>query len=154
MTDWNIDIASLPGPDRRRCSLLRDIVAASPDNRHLALVYACGEVGIMKEVGYLALLAGPPERPRRLLRPRWLLCNAGYREQDTVRWLDDRYCVVTSYQPAATLYLDTSRKTAAVGPSRADAPLPDSIPALTWRSWHWLHCWPWLWRLAGGRSDY
>ena len=64
MRDWHLDIDAWSGPDRKKWPGLRDIVQESPDGRHVAVVYSCGEIDIYKEVGRFALLAGPPESPR------------------------------------------------------------------------------------------
>ena len=63
MSEWHLNIDAWPGPNRRKWPDLRDIVQESPDGRHVAVVYSCGEIGIGKEVGLFALFAGPPDTP-------------------------------------------------------------------------------------------
>jgi hypothetical protein len=153
MSEWNLDIASWPGPDRKKWPGLRDVVQASPDGRHVAVVYACGEIGICKEAGQFALLAGPPESPRLLLRPRNLTCLASYGDK-TVRWIGGRYCVVTPYRirPSlsgkiaafgGTMYVDVEqRKVAYVADTYPEAAVPELPAGLAWRGWAWLSLWP------------
>jgi hypothetical protein len=135
---------------------LRDIMQESPDGRHLAVVYACGEVGVCKEVGRLALLAGPPSKPRLLLRPWNLTCLVSYADR-TIRWLDGRYCLVTPYciwnlpsgkikVSAGSLYLDVEqRKAAFLANVYPGAAVPDLPSGLRWRAWSWLLLWPFTW---------
>jgi hypothetical protein len=96
MKEWHLDIDAWPGPDRKKWTGLWDVIQESPDGRHVAVVYSCGEIGLCKEVGRFALLAGPPESPRLLLRPRNLTCLVSYSGK-TVRWIGERYCVVMPY---------------------------------------------------------
>jgi hypothetical protein len=158
MTEWRLDIDAWPGPNRKTWSGLRDVSQESPDGKHVAMIYSCGEIGIAKEVGRFALLAGPPESPRLLLRPRNLTCLVSQRGE-TVRWIGGRYCAVTPYGIrhclsgktkafGGTLYLDVERRKSAyladIYPGGAVSELPSG---LTWRSWAWLSFWPVLWRL-------
>jgi hypothetical protein len=159
MSEWLLDIGAWPGPDRRKWPGLRDVVQESPDGRHAAVVYSCGEVGVSKEIGHFALLAGPPSSPRLLLRPRWLTCLVQF-DDTTVQWLDARYCVATVYRLAqnwsgrlrafgGTLYVDVEQRKAAYLAevySRSAGSEPPT--GLAWRSWRWLSLWPVLWNLG------
>ena len=156
MSPWHLDIDAWPGPDRKRWPNLRDIIEESPDGRHVAVVYACGEIGVGKEVGRFALLGGPPDAPTVLLRPRRLTCLVR-EDGTTLRWIGTRYCVATPcrLRPpgphkayGGTLYIDVEQRRAAcvatVAPGANALPLPTG---LAWRSWTWLSFWPWLWPL-------
>jgi hypothetical protein len=140
--NWRLEIDNWPGPDRRKWPGLRDVIAESPDGRHVAVVYSCGEVGIAKEAGFFALLRGPAESPRVVLRPRGLMCF-GWLGGNTVQWIGSRHCLVTPYRMGGTLYLDVEGRQAAHAPAvdacQSVTRLPDD---LQWRSWHWLS--PWL----------
>jgi hypothetical protein len=155
MSEWHLDVDSWPGPNRKKWPGLRDVVQESPDGRHVAVVYSCGEIGIYKEVGRFALLAGPPESPRLLLRPRSLVCLVSHSDE-AVQWIGGRYCVASPYGIrqcvsgktrafGGTLYVDVERRKAAyladVYPSAAVSELP---AGLAWRGWAWLSLWPWL----------
>ncbi len=158
MSEWNLSIAAWPGPNRRKWPWLSDMVHESPDGRHVAVVYSCGEVGVGKEIGRLALLAGPPGSPRMLLRPRGLTCLVRY-DDTTAQWLGGRYCMVTPYWfgPAwsgrsrtfgGTLYVDVEqRKAAYLAEAYARAPGSEPPAGLAWRDWRWLSLWPVLWNL-------
>lgn len=156
--EWRLDIDAWPGPNRRKWPGLTDIVEESPDGRHVAVVYSCGEVGVNKEVGHLALLAGPPDAPRLLLRPRGLTCLVRV-DGSTVRWIGARYCVVTPYWTRirlsgkieafwGTLYLDVEQRKVAY--SREMSPLLSAVlpPSLQWRGWGWLSLGPTVWSRA------
>jgi hypothetical protein len=162
MSKWNLDIDAWPGPDRKKWPGLRDVIQESPDGRHVAVVYACGEVGICKDVGRFALLAGPPESPRVLLRPRSLTCLMSHSGK-TVQWIGGRYCVVTAYgiRPCldgkstalgGTLYVDVEqRKAAYLAELYAGAPISELPAGLTWKRWMWLSFWPVFWGLSTTR---
>jgi hypothetical protein len=163
MSEWHLDIASWPGPNRKKWPGLRDIVQESPDGRHVAVVHSCSEIAIYKEVGRLALLAGPPESPRLLLRPRSLtgLILDGDR---AVQWIGGRYCVVTPYgiMPClssetkafdGTMYLDVEQRKAAYLAGIYSGAATSELPAgLVWRNWAWLSLWPVLWNLRWARK--
>jgi hypothetical protein len=158
MSEWQLNIASWPGPDRTRWHGLRDIVQESPDGRHVAVVYSCGEVGVNKEIGRFALLAGPPGDPRLLLRPRGLTCLV-HLDDTTAQWLGNRYCAVTPYwfgpygsgkcrTFGGTLYVDVEqRKAAYLAEVYTRAAGPEPPAGLAWRGWRWLSLWPLLWDL-------
>jgi hypothetical protein len=158
MSQWRLNIAAWPGPDRKKWAGLRDIIRESPDGRHVAVVYSCGEVGVGKEVGQFALLAGPPDSPRLLLLPRWLRCLV-YFDDTTVQWLSGRYCVVTLYwfrqsfsgrtlAFGGTLYVDVQERKAAYLAEVYTRSSGSEPPAeLAWRDWRWLSLWPVLWNL-------
>ena len=156
ISEWRLNIDAWPGPNRKKWPGLRDIVQEGPDGRHAAVVYSCGEIGICKEVGRFALLAGPSKPPRLLLRPRNLTClvSDGGR---TVQWIGRRYCVVTPYWIrlcwsgrtkafGGTMYVDVEqRKVAYVADVYPGAAVPELPAGLTWRGWAWLSFWPTLW---------
>ena len=156
MSEWHLNIAAWPGPDRKKWPGLRDIVQESPDGRHVAVVYSCGEIDICKEVGRFALLAGPPETPRLLLRPRSLTCLVSDSGK-TVQWIGGRYCVVTPYwirnsisgrirALGGTMYVDVEqRKAAYLANTYPDAAVLALPAGLAWRGWGWLSIWPLLW---------
>jgi hypothetical protein len=158
MSEWRLNIDAWPGPDRKKWSGLSDVVQESPDGRHVAVVYSCGEIGICKEVGRLALLAGPPESPRLLLRPRSLTCLVSDSGK-TVQWIGGRYCVATPYwiRPClsgntkafgGTMYVDVEqRKVAYLAEVYSGAPMSDLPAGLAWRGWAWLSWWPLLWSM-------
>jgi hypothetical protein len=163
MREWRLNIDAWPGPNRRKWPGLRDVVQESPDGRHLAVIYSCSEISIYKEVGRFALLAGPPEAPRLLLRLRNLTCLVSHSDR-AVQWIGERYCVVTPYGIGQTLsgkstsfggtmYVDVEERKAAyvadVFPSAAVEELP---VGLAWRRWAWLLLWPALGRLWKKRS--
>jgi hypothetical protein len=155
MTDWQLDLDRWPGPDRRKWPDLGDVLQESPGGKHLAVVYSCGEVGVDKQIGRFALLGGPPAAPRILLRPRRLTCLVRY-DGTTVRWIGERYCVVTPYsiRPRlsgttlaylGTLYLDVERHRAASLAGEPSAPAGGGLPpGLKWGRWGWLVLWPWV----------
>ncbi len=155
MSEWRLNIDAWPGPNRKKWPGLSDVVQESPDGRHVAVVYSCGEIDIYKEVGRFALLAGPREAPRLLLRPRSLTCLVSP-GGETVHWIGGRYCVVTLYGIGQTLsgastsfggtmYVDVERRRAAylagIYPGAGVPELPDG---LVWRRWAWLSLWPLL----------
>lgn len=160
MNDWKPDMDLWPGPDRKRWPGLRDVVQESPDGRHAAVVYSCGEVGVNKEVGRFALLAGPPSAPRLLLRPRRLTCLVRF-DGTTLQWLCRRYCVVTPYclrqrwsgsvrTFGGTLYVDVEqRKAAYLAEVYTRVAGPEPPAGLAWRGWQWLSIWPVLWNVKG-----
>ena len=163
MSEWRLNIDTWPGPNRKKWPGLRDIVQESPDGRHVAVVYSCGEVGIGKEVGRLALLAGPPESPRLLLRPRNLTCLVSY-GGTTVQWIGGRYCVVMPYGVSqclsgrtkafsGTMYVDVEQRKAACLAEVHTGAAVSKLPAgLRWRGWMWLSLWPVLRGLSKKRS--
>ena len=163
MSGWHLDFDAWPGPDRRKWEGLRDIVQESPDGRHVAVVYSCGEIGIYREVGRFALLAGPPDSPRLLLRPRNLTCLVSLSGK-IVQWIGGRYCVATPYcirqclsgktkALGGTIYVDVEqRKAAYLADVYAGAAVPELPAGFTWQGWAWLSFWPTLWSLWKKRS--
>ena len=158
MSEWRLNIDAWPGPDRRKWPGLQDIVQESPDGRHVAVLYSCSEIDIYKEVGRFALLAGPREAPRLLLRPRNLNCLVSHSDR-AVQWIGGRYCVVTPYgirqslsgestSFGGSLYVDVEQRKAAylagIYTRAAGSELPEG---LVWRGWRWLSLWPVLWNL-------
>lgn len=71
---WKLEVERWPGPDRQRWHITRDEVVPSPDGRFACVVYSCNEIRLHWEAGLLALLAGPPEGPTVVLRPRGFHC--------------------------------------------------------------------------------
>jgi len=110
MKEWRLDIDSWPGPDRKKWPGLRDVITESLDGRYVVVVYSCGEIDIYKEVGLFALLEEPKDLPRLLLRPRGLTCLVSDTTGITAQWIENRFCVVTTYciRPSASLYLESS----------------------------------------------
>lgn len=163
MSDWLLNIDAWPGPNRKKWPDLQDIVQESPDGRHIAVVYSCDEIGMGKEVGLFALLAGPPDAPTMLLRPRKLTCLVWY-SGTTVQWVGARYCVISPYcvrqrwsdKPRAfggTMYIDVEQRKAAYQPDVYPGAATSALPTgLAWRSWTWLSFWPLLWSLCKIRS--
>jgi hypothetical protein len=155
MHDWRLDITRWPGPDRRKWPGLRDEIHESPDGGYAAVVYSCGEVGVDKQVGLFALLSGPPDSPRLVLRPRNLWCLVRY-DDTTVRWLGNRYCVVTprrggrhraartnrptrSSQSIGALYIDLETRKAAFFAGDTSGALGSVPPdGLAWQGWEQL----------------
>ena len=164
MSTWRLDIDAWPGPNRKKWPGLKDVVQESPDGRHVAVVYSCGEIGICKEVGRFALLAGPPASPLLVLRPRNLTCLVSH-SGETVQWIGGRYCVVTPYWIrqclsgktkafGGTLYLDVEERKAAYLAEFHPAAVVSELPAgLTWRGWAWLSLWLLLWGLSKTRNS-
>src|SRR4051794_7462431 len=96
-TKWAVDSGRWPGPDRRRWNITRDLVVESPDGRHACVLYSCTEIRLNCDVGLLALLAGPPESPTLLLRPRDFTC-LDFTPSPSAQWLEGgRYVAVTAY---------------------------------------------------------
>jgi hypothetical protein len=159
MNEWCLDIDKWPGPNRKKWKGLRDIFQESPDGRYLAVLYSCGEIDIHKEVGHFALLEGQKDSPRLLVRPRGLTCFVTYDSGRDIQWIENRFCVVTSYslKPSfssqgqlksfygAMIFDVKERKKAYVsGVSARDvvSTFPDN---LLWKSWRRLSWWPRLW---------
>ena len=160
MTDWNLDIDAWPGPDRKKWKGLRDIFQESPDGKYLAVLYSCSEIDIHKEAGHFTLFEEPKDSPRLLLRPRGLTCFVTYDSGKDIQWLENRFCVVTSYslkpsfsssgqlkQFYGTMIFDVQdHKVAYLPGASADkviAAFPDN---LEWKSWRRLSWWPRLWQ--------
>jgi hypothetical protein len=154
-----LDIDSWPGPNRKKWPDLRDFIMESPDGKHVAVVYSCGEIGIDKEVGFFALLEEPKDSPRLLLCPRDLTCLVSYAVGRDIQWIGDQFCVVTSYslrpsfsssgqlkQFYGAIIFDVKERKVAYVPgassSEVVSPLPDK---LSWKSWRRLSWWPRLW---------
>lgn len=150
MKKWLLDIDTWPGPDRRKWAGLRDIMRESPGGAHLAVVYSCAEAGVGKEIGMFALLAGPPDSPRLLVRPRGFKCWA-YLDDSTIVWIGERYCAVRPYVvrmrlfeapaivPTGRAYFDVERRKVAYGADIRRGDLRNDLPdGLVWRDWRWL----------------
>jgi len=156
---WKLDIDSWPGPDRKKWKGLRDIFQESPDGRYLAVLYSCSEIDIHKEVGHFALLEATKDSPRLLLRPRGLTCFVTYDPGKDIQWVENRFCVVSSYnlKPEfslsgqlkfyGTMIFDVlQRRVANIPGASSDkviAAFPDN---LEWKSWRRLSWWPRLWQ--------
>lgn len=159
MNGWNLDIDKWPGPNRKKYKGLRDIFQESPDGRYLALIYSCGEIDIHKEVGHFALFEGPKDSPRLLLRPRGLTCLVNYDSEKNIRWIENRFCVVTSYSLRPSISLSgelkqfygamifdvRERKVAYIPGASADEIVSAFPDKLDWKSWRRLSWWPKLW---------
>jgi len=154
MKEWLLDIDNWPCPNRKKWPKLRDVIKESPDGRHVAVVYSCGEIGISKEVGLFALLEEPKDSPRLLLRPRGLNCFAWYGAGTTVQWIGDRFCVVTPYciRPklfgktqlfSGSMYFDVEQRNVSYVPGYSSGKVISELPdELEWRSWKRLSWWP------------
>ena len=94
---WRLDIDKWPGPNRKKWKGLRDIFQESPDGRYVAVLYSCGEIDIYKEVGHFALFEQPKDSPRLLVRPRGLTCFVTYDPGKDIQWIENRFCVVSTY---------------------------------------------------------
>jgi hypothetical protein len=157
MNEWNLDIDRWPDPDRKKWRGLRDLIQESPDGRYAAVLYSCGEVGIGKEVGLFALLKGPKDAPRLLLRPRGLACLALYDPGKSMQWIENRYCVVTPYSTKpcfsgkfityyGTMVFDMKERRVSYIPDVSpDKVMPNVSDGLSWKSWRRLSWWPRLW---------
>jgi hypothetical protein len=159
MSQWQWEIDSWPGPDRKKWPGLRDIIQESPDGRYVAVLYSCGEIDIGKEAGFFALFGEPKHSPRLLLRPRGLTCHVTYRPEIDIQWIADRFCVVSPYgiRPGfslsgrstsfyGTLVFDVERCRAAYVPGASRDKVISAIPDhLNWKSWRRLAWWPKLW---------
>jgi hypothetical protein len=159
MNGWHLDIDSWPGPNRKKWKGLRDIIEESPDGKYVAVLYSCGEVGINKEVGFFALLEEPKDSPRLLLRPRGLTCLVSYAAGRDIQWIEDRFCVVTSYslrpcfsssghlkQFYGAIIFDVKERKVAYVPGASSSEVVSALPdKLSWKSWRRLSWWPRLW---------
>ena len=159
MKEWRLDIDSWPGPDRKKWPGLRDVIAESPDGRYVTVVYSCGEIDIYKEVGLFALLEEPNDLPRLLLRPRGLTCLVSDTTGITAQWIENRFCVVTTYciRPSFSLsgkfksfcgamVFDVEKRKVAYVPGASSGEVVSALPdKLLWRSWTRLSWWPRLW---------
>ena len=159
MSQWHLNIDSWPGPNRNKWPGLRDVVQESPDGRHVAVLYSCGEVGINKEVGFFALLEEPKDSPRLLLRPRGLTCLVSYTTGKDIQWIENRFCIVSSYslrpsfsssgqlkQFYGTMVFDVEKHKVAYVPGASSEKIISELPdELVWRSWKRLSWWPRLW---------
>jgi hypothetical protein len=151
--EWKIDFDRWPGPDREKWPGLRDIIHESPDGRHAAVVYSCGEMGVDKQIGRFALLAGPPDSPRILLRPRRLSCFVYY-DDTTVQWIGENYCVISpyllrrplsgyAYPRISTMFFDLQyRKVSYIPGDASGRTVPHLSEGLNWKNWNWLSLWP------------
>ena len=156
MRHWKLHIDAWPGPDRKKWPGLRDVIQESPAGRYAGVVYSCGEVSMCKETGLFALLAGPPDSPQLLLRPRGLTCLVRY-GGTTVQWIGERFCVVAPYsmrrrwfgkpQPlSGVLYFDVEQRMAAYVPGASSAEAVSALPeGLAWSCWKRLSQWPGFW---------
>ncbi len=159
MTDWHLDIDSWPGPDRKKWKGLRDIFQESPDGRYLAVLYSCSEIDIHKEVGSFALFEAPKDSPRLLVRPRGLTCFVTYDPGKDIQWIENQFCVVTSYslkpdfsssgqlnQFYGVMIFDVKECKVAYVPGVSSSKVMSSFPDnLQWRNWKRLSWWPRLW---------
>lgn len=159
MKEWRLDIDSWPGPDRKKWPGLRDVITESLDGRYVAVVYSCGEIDIYKEVGLFALLQEPKDLPRLLLRPRGLTCLVSDTTGITAQWIENRFCVVTTYciRPSFSLsgkcqsfcgamVFDVEQRKVAYVPSASSGEVVSVLPdKLLWKSWNRLSWWPRLW---------
>ena len=159
MNEWCLDIDKWPGPDRKKWKGLRDILQESPNGKYLAVLYSCGEIDIHKDVGHFALLEGPKDSPRLLIRPRGLTCFVTYDHGRDIQWIENHFCLVSTYflRPGFSssgqlrvfqgvmIFDIQERKVAYIPGVSADkivAAFPDNI---LWKSWSRLSWWPKLW---------
>jgi hypothetical protein len=156
MEKWNLDIDSWPGPNRKKWKGLRDIFQESPDGRYLAVLYSCSEIDIHKEVGHFALLEGPKDLPRLLVRPRGLTCFVTYDLGRDIRWSENRFCVVSTYclKPnfsssgqlkvfQGVMIFDVRDRKVAYVPGVSANKIVSAFPDnLDWKSWKRLSWWP------------
>lgn len=159
MNEWRLDIDSWPGPDRKKWRGLRDFFCESPDGRYVAVLYSSSEIDISKEVGYFALLEEPKDSPKLLVRPRGLTCLVSDDAGRDVQWIENRFCVVTSYslkpdfslsgqlkQFYGAMIFDVKERRAAYVPGTAASEIASALPDnLPWKSWKRLSWWPRLW---------
>jgi hypothetical protein len=157
MKEWRVDIDKWPGPNRTKWPGLRDFIQESPDGRHVAVLYSCGEIGINKEVGLFALLEKPADSPQLLLRPSGLTCLVSYSDGKTIQWIGERFCVVTPYSIRTCLsgktksfcgaiVFDVEERKVAYVPGASSGEVISAIPDnLPWKSWERLSWWPRLW---------
>jgi hypothetical protein len=159
MNGWNLVIDSWQGPNRKKWKGLRDIIEESPDGRYLAILYSCSEIDIYKEVGSFALLEGPKDSPRLLLHPRGLTCFVTYDPQKDIQWIDNRFCVVSTYclKPSfsssgrlkpfhGAMIFDVKERKVAYVPGASSIEVVSALPdKLSWKSWRRLSWWPRLW---------
>ncbi len=152
MTDWNLDIDLWPGPNRKKWKGFRDVFQESPDGKYLAVLYSCSEIDIHKEVGHFALFEEPKDSPRLLVRPRGLTCLVSYTEEKDIQWIENRFCVVTSYslRPSlsspgqlksfyGTMIFDVKDRKVAYIPGASSSEVISVFPDnLTWKSWRCL----------------
>jgi len=157
MNRWCFDIDKWPGPDRKKWPGLRDLIQESPEGRYAAVLYACGEIDIYKEVGLFALFEGPKDSPRLLLRPPGLTCLVSTTAGKSIQWIGERFCVVAPYSIRlgisgkarsfyGTMVLDLEERrvsyVSGVSSDKVISTLPDN---LSWKSWKRLSWWPILW---------
>jgi hypothetical protein len=159
MNGWHLDIDSWPGPNRKKWKGLRDIFQESPDGRYLAVLYSCSEIDIYKEVGHFALYEEPKDSPRLLVRPRGLTCFVTYDPGKNIQWIENRFCVVTSYslrpnfsssgqlkQFYGAIIFDVKERKVAYVPGASSSEVSSALPdKLSWKSWRRLSWWPSLW---------
>ena len=159
MHGWCLDIDNWPGPNRKKWKGLRDIFQESPDGKYLAVLYSCGEIDIYKEVGFFALFEEPKDSPRLLVRPRGLTCFVTYDPGKDIQWIENRFCVVSTYclRPSfsssgqlkvfqgAMIFDVTERKVAYIPGVSADKVVSAFPDNLSWKSWRRLSWWPRLW---------
>ncbi len=159
MNGWRLDIDAWPGPNRKKWKGLRDIIQESPDGKYVAVLYSCGEIDIYKEVGHFALFEEPKDSPNLLLRPRGLTCFVTYDPGKDIQWIDNRFCVVTSYslrpcfsssgqlkQFYGAIIFDVKERKVAYVPGASSSDVVSALPdKLSWKSWRRLSWWPRLW---------
>ncbi len=159
MREWRLDIERWPGPNRQKRKGLRDIFKESPNGRYLSVLYSCSEIDIYKEVGHFALFEEPKDSPRLLVRPRGLTCLVTYDSQKDIQWIENRFCVVTSYslRPSfsssgqlksfyGAMIFDVKDRKAAYDPCSSAGKIVSAFPdKLDWKSWRRLSLWPRVW---------
>ncbi|WP_145110753.1 hypothetical protein [Gimesia panareensis] len=102
-TEWRIDFAALPGPERSKLAYAHDVVQPAATKDLAAVVYSAIELRMGSYGGYFALFEGPPEAPRVLWCPHLLPCDGGL---NSLQWLDgDRYVVANGYMYDGKKYL-------------------------------------------------
>jgi hypothetical protein len=159
MTDWHLDIDSWPGPDRKKWKGLRDVIQESPSGKYAAVLYSCSEIDIYKEVGHFALFEEPKDSPRLLVRPRGLTCFVTYDPEKDIQWIENRFCLVSSYclrpgfslsgqlkQFYGAMIFDVQERKAAYVPGASASDVVSAFPDdLLWKNWRRLSWWPKLW---------
>ncbi|WAC08478.1 MAG: hypothetical protein OS130_04595 [Thermodesulfobacteriota bacterium] len=123
------------------------------------MLYSCSEIDIYKEVGHFALFEEPKDSPRLLVRPRGLTCLVTYDSQKDIQWIENRFCVVTSYslRPSfsssgqlksfyGAMIFDVKDRKAAYDPCSSAGKIVSAFPdKLDWKSWRRLSLWPRVW---------
>ena len=156
---WRLDIDKWPGINRKKWKGLRDIFQESPDGRYVAVLYSCSEIDIYKEVGHFALFEQPKDSPRLLIRPRGLTCFVTYDPGKDIQWMENRFCVVSTYclrpsfsssgqlkQFYGAMIFDVEQRRVAYIPGASTDKIVSAFPDnLSWKSWRLLSWLPRLW---------